>query len=84
LQCSNAKIFLIQFHINWNTDTHFVITEYRIKFSHDFDWEKRQNFSQGEIFKQKIDFGNGIYTHAKELGLNFNVQISLFSNLLRY
>jgi len=28
--------------INWNTDTHSIITEHRIEFSYDFDWENVQ------------------------------------------
>lgn len=26
-------------HIKWNTNSHSVITEHRLNFNHDFDWE---------------------------------------------
>ena len=52
-------------HINWNTDS--IITEYRIEFSHDIDWENVQILDRKrEIFEQKINFGNAIHTYAKE------------------
>ena len=37
-----------------------------VKFIRFVRLKERSNFRQGEIFEQKIDFGNGIYTYAKE------------------
>jgi len=44
-------------HIKRNTSTHSVITDHRIIFDHDFDWDN-VDFECGKEFEQKIDLRN--------------------------
>jgi len=55
-------------HIWRNTNQNFVITEYCLEFSPDFDWDNVE-IVNGESFQQKSYFGND--PHKKQsYGLN--------------
>ncbi|KYN15805.1 hypothetical protein ALC57_11960 [Trachymyrmex cornetzi] len=41
-------------HINWNTNSHSVITDHRIEFSHDFDWENVRIFDKEKFLKKRL------------------------------
>lgn len=48
-------------HIRRNTNTQSVITNHRINFDHDFDWENVKILDQEPFFEQKINFRNVIH-----------------------
>ena len=57
--------------INWNTDTHSVITEHRIEFSHDFDWENVQILNKEKFFNERL-ISEMAFIHMQKNGLNLH------------
>jgi len=41
-------------HINWNANNHFIITEHRINFTHDFDWENVQILDKEKFWNKRL------------------------------
>jgi len=58
--CRQLKISEHFNHIRRNTSTHSVITEHRLKYSHEFDW-KKVGILDKEKYLSKVNFGDAPY-----------------------
>jgi len=58
-------------HINWNTNTHSVITKHKIEYGLDFDWEDVKIINKEPFWNKRLIFE---MLHISKQTKNFNLQ----------
>jgi len=71
-----TRISVHKNHISRNTSTHSVITEYKLQFGHDFDWEGAEILDVERNFNKRL-ISEMINIKSQKNGINLQTDIEV-------
>jgi len=74
--CRQLKMRIYEYknYISRNTSTHSVITEHRLQFKHDFDWEEDEILNMKRNFNKRL-ISEMINIKFQKNGINLQIDI---------